>query len=472
MGVHTYAEEGTYATTVTVTDAGSPRGGGMSTAMVLDAPISLTPQPLSGSAGAQTSGVVAALSDAGGLGPPSQYTGTIAWGDGQSSVATIAANGDVTGAHTYVSPGSYTATVNVADDGGQSASAAAAVSISPGVPAPCTATAPSASPPYQPTATTPDARWIQAIYHDLLQETPPAQTLAAFSGELGNGLSREVLVSFLEGDPDRPIIVGSLYNTYLHRPADPAGLSSGVQFLAAGGSDEQLAATLIGSAEYLNTRGGGTTAGFLGALYCDVLARTIDPGSLASWTQMLAEGMTRQQVAQAVLSSTEHRIGLIKSLYLRFLRRPSASSDNAFWLAYLQSGASDEQLIAKILSSQEYFNQFTSGGGTLLNPRISQLGVIHLVLLHPATLQLRVFALLPAVQRARTATAVPGPAAPRTRLLGTVNLGRHKKGRVTVHWNRRIGRRRLRPGRYVLLIEARSGNRLRDVSDRIVTTLR
>jgi hypothetical protein len=229
---------------------------------------------------------------------------------------------------------------------------------------------------------------------------------------------------------------------------------------------------LIGSPEYLITRGGGTTVGFLGALYCDALSRTISPGEVASWTHQLADGMTRQQVAQTVLASTEYRTDLIKSLYLGFLRRKAALSDDAFWLASFQSGASDQQVVAMILSSQEYFDEFTSGGVTLLNPMITRLGVIQVVLQHPATLQLRVYELLPAVQRDHIASAIPGPAAPRTRLLGTVNLGRHRKGRVTVHWNRKVDGRRLRAGRYELLIEARSGKRLRDMSDAIVVTLR
>jgi hypothetical protein len=280
-----------------------------------------------------------------------------------------------------------------------------------------------------------------------------------------------VVVSFLEGDPDRPLIVGSLYDSYLHRPPDAMELNSGIQFLASGGSDEQLAAVLLGSSEYLNSRGGGTSTGFLGSLYCDVLHRAIDTAALNSWEQALATGTTRQQVAVAALTSTEYRGLLIDSIYLRFLRRSPAPSERLNWLGALGAGVTDEQAISKVLSSQEYFNQFTGGHATLVNPTITSLGVIHVVLSGPANIQLRVFARLPAVQRALIA-ATPTLSVPRTHLLGTVKFGHYRKGRVTIRWNRRVGRNQLHRGRYVLLLEARAGRKLRDVSDALLVTLR
>jgi hypothetical protein len=53
-----------------------------------------------------------------------------------------------------------------------------------------------------------------------------------------------------------------------------------------------------------------------------------------------------------------------------------------------------------------------------------------------------------------------------------VALGHHRKGRVTIHWNRKVRGRRLKRGRYALVLEARSGKRLSDVSDAIVVRLR
>jgi hypothetical protein len=470
-GAHNYAEEGSYPTQVTVKLATGSSVSGSSTATIADAPIGLTPQTLSGTAGSPGGGVLASLSDAGGLEPSSDYTVTIDWGDGQISAGIVDGAGNVSGSHTYASAGSYSATVTATDDGGQSAHAAVIASISAPRPPPCASATPSAAPPFTPTAASPDARWVQALYHDLLSRPADAAGLTAFTAALNGGATRdEVVVAFEAGAERRAVIVGSLYKEYLHRSPSPAELNGFEQFLAAGGTDEQLGAMLLGSSEYLNGRGGGTNDGFLIALYCDTLNRSIDPAALQGWGQAVANGMTRQQVAQAVLSSPEYRGDLVEELYLRFLRRMPSPTDRAFWGGELGGGASDEQVIALLLSSQEYFNEFAAGGGTLLNPTISRIGVIRVTLTTPASLDLVVLRLLPAVQR--HAAAARGITAPKTRRLGTVSLGRHHKGRVTIHWNRKIRKRRFKRGRYVLLLEARAGKRLRDVSDALTVTLR
>lgn len=465
-GAHTYAEEGSYATKVSVEYALGAAASGSSHATVADAPISLTSTP-----GMLGNGVVATLQDAGGLEPAADYTVSINWGDGQSSPGGVDGAGDVTGSHTYVSAGTYSVTVTVTDDGGQSASTTFTLTISLSPP-PCVATTSNPAPPFSPTAGSPDARWVQALYHDLLGRPADAAGLAAFTAALADGATRDELVVALEGDPDRPVIVGSLYNGYLHRAPTAAELSFSEQLLASGATDEQLAASLLGSPEYLTTRGGGTNQGFLTSLYCDVLHRSIDPTALDTWEQELGGGVTRQQVAQAVLSSAEYRSDLVEGFYLRFLRRMPTPTDRAAWLDALNGGATDEQVIAALLSSQEYFNDFSGGGGTLVNPSVSALGVVRVTLKHPATLGLKVLELLPAVQRRAFTATKPTISEPKTRLVGTVSLGHHGKGRVTIHWNRKVDNHILRRARYVLLIEARAGRKLRDVSDAITVKLR
>ncbi len=474
---HTYAEEGSDTTTVTVTTSTAGPATATGTAAVADAPLTVTGRTLGGSPGTPTSGVVATVQDAGGLEPVSHYTASISWGDGHSSTATVGADGSVSGSNTYAIAGSYSPTVTVFDDGGQTATASATATITaptpplPSSPPPCAAIIPTVLPRFTPTAADPDARWVQALYHDVLDRSPDSSELQYFTGAVGAGATRVAVVSYLEGDPDRPIIIGSLYNEFLHRPPDPAGLSSGEQFLAQGGTDEQLSAVLLGSPEYLTTRGGGTTPGFLGSLYCDLLHRTIDPTSLATFEQALAAGATRQQVAQQVLSSTEYRRDLVTGFYLSFLHRVPSLSELGVWIGDLQMGATDEHIVTALLSSQEYFNDYNAAPGVLVSPAITGLGVIHVTLRHAATLELKVLELLPAVQKSSATTTKPKIATPRTRQLGVVNLGRHSKGRVTIHWNRKVGKRLLKPGRYVLLLEAGSDKKLADVSDAIDVTL-
>ncbi len=467
VAAHTYAEDGTYTTTVT---AGNSSTGvtesATSTATVADAPLKLAAATVTGTAGEPTTGTVATLTDTGGLEPGSDYKAEIDWGDGQTSSGMVTATGNVAGTTTYATAGTYAVEVTVTDDGGQSASVMSSASIGAATPPPCAKSPPTAAPPFTPTAASPDSRWIQAVYHDLLGSSIAPASLAQLTASMLEGVSREAVIAFLEGDPDRPIVVGSEYNAYLGRSPSASETSYWTQFLAGGQTYEALAAQLLGSTEYY-AKHDATNPGFIAGLYCDLFYRLPDSASLNHWEAQLGGGATRQQVAEQVLASTERRQLLVGSLYLRFLRRQPSAADAAFWVSQLQGGASDEQVIAALTSSQEYFNDFAGANPVLTAASITASGVIHVALGQPTTLALRVL-LLPAVE-ADAAGKLP---APRARLIGTVSLGRHRAGRTTIDWNRKVGERKLRPGRYLLILEGRHGRKLVALSDAIAVRLR
>ena len=111
------------------------------------------------------------------------------------------------------------------------------------------------------------------------------------------------------------------------------------------------------TAEYFATRGGGTNGGFVDALYLDALGRPADAGGLASFLGALANGMTRQSVADAIFHSDECRQDLVQTFYQRFLHRPADSAGLAAWTAALRNGMRDEDAIAQFVGSGEYFSQ-------------------------------------------------------------------------------------------------------------------
>ncbi len=151
-GVHAYAEEGAYQITVTVFDnAGSSVTVQGSKTSVGDAPLSAHPVTVpSGTATAGSSftttvakftdldpNAVAQFTTENSAGQPGDYTATINWGDGTTSVVTnltpqatignIVVDGsgfDVAGTHMYnpSSSTSYNVTVSIADVGGSKAS--------------------------------------------------------------------------------------------------------------------------------------------------------------------------------------------------------------------------------------------------------------------------------------------------------------------------------------------------------------
>ncbi len=139
-GSHTYAEEGTEQVTVTITDADNPANSAVphSSAAVADAALTASPA-CSATFSHSYSGLTATFADAASpSGTLSDFSASINWGDGASTVGTIAgAAGSyaVSGSHTYASTGSFTITTTITDVGGKMATAACATvgfSFAPG----------------------------------------------------------------------------------------------------------------------------------------------------------------------------------------------------------------------------------------------------------------------------------------------------------------------------------------------------
>ena len=132
-GSHTYAEEGSYAASVTVTGSGGSSTA-TSTATVSDASLSSQGYALSVRAKATFSGRVATAVDSDPGCARGDYAATISWGDGASTVGTLAAGSaacsfDVSGSHAYAHAGTYTVTTRVSDSGGATTAAASTMSV-------------------------------------------------------------------------------------------------------------------------------------------------------------------------------------------------------------------------------------------------------------------------------------------------------------------------------------------------------
>jgi hypothetical protein len=132
-GANTYAEEGTYPVSVTISDQGGAAAIVTNTATVADATLQATSQALTATENTAFSGVVAGFRDPGSDGTTGDYSATISWGDGNATAGTIATDGmggfAVSGANTYAEEGSYTFTVVLHDHGGALATVTNTVSV-------------------------------------------------------------------------------------------------------------------------------------------------------------------------------------------------------------------------------------------------------------------------------------------------------------------------------------------------------
>jgi len=136
-GSHLYAEEGSYATTVTINDDGGSTATETGKTIVADAPLTALGTSLSGTAGTALPASVATFTDANPNAPLSDFTATINWGDGTQTNGTITDHAgvfSVAGTHTYAADGQYTATVTVDDVGGSTAQVTTAIDIVPTAP--------------------------------------------------------------------------------------------------------------------------------------------------------------------------------------------------------------------------------------------------------------------------------------------------------------------------------------------------
>jgi hypothetical protein len=124
---HTYTGQGTYAYTVTVTDAGGSAAIVSGSAAIADAALTAgTEVDLAANTGvALPDASIGSFTDADPLAPISDFTAVVNWGDGTaSSPGTISQPGgvgtpfQVTGSHVYSTPGNYNTQISVADAGG------------------------------------------------------------------------------------------------------------------------------------------------------------------------------------------------------------------------------------------------------------------------------------------------------------------------------------------------------------------
>jgi hypothetical protein len=217
---------------------------------------------------------------------------------------------------------------------------------------------------YAGTATS-DERFVAQAYLDLLGRRPAPAELSFFATLLGSGETRaQVAGAIVGGDEYRGRVVGRAYQTFLRRPATPGELSAGVAALKAGATDEQFDALVLGSQEYLAGPGRGSVHGFLDALCQDVLGRAIDAPAEAVFTQQLANGQTRADVALEVVTSQEARQDLVGALYQRLLHRAPSASELQAAVAVLTGGGTNEDLTEALVGSAEYLQDVPASSAT------------------------------------------------------------------------------------------------------------
>ena len=204
----------------------------------------------------------------------------------------------------------------------------------------------------------PEQLWLDEVFNAVLHREIDQASLDAFHPRFAAGLSlTQAALDVLQSVEYRTLLVQGFFNTFLHRAATPAELATFLAMLAGGATDEDVMAAILSSPEYYATRGGGTNAGFISALYQDLLGRPPSAAEQAQWDAAFGTGATRQQVALQVLKSTEFRTRLIKGWFQAYLGRQPTDAELNFYLAHFAAGETDEIIQAEILGSTEFVGQ-------------------------------------------------------------------------------------------------------------------
>ncbi|WP_272874785.1 DUF4214 domain-containing protein [Roseomonas marmotae] len=169
-----------------------------------------------------------------------------------------------------------------------------------------------------------NAGFVAMLYHDLLGRAPDAAGAIFWDELLAGGMSRgAVLAGFSESLENRALTtevtaqgfwrldtgaaeVARLYDTLLGRGPDAAGLVTFTALLQAGSNGVEVARGMLTSVEYQQNVGNVADDAFVASLYRTALDRTPDEAGLAFWTDMLAQGLSRAEVALAISESDEH----------------------------------------------------------------------------------------------------------------------------------------------------------------------
>jgi hypothetical protein len=170
---------------------------------------------------------------------------------------------------------------------------------------------------------TPNQAFVTEAYQVLLNRAPDPAALTAWSSALDSTqLTRlQVATGIINSQEFQSDEIQNLYQTLLKRPADASALNSFTNFLAQGNTINEVKAFILSSDEYFQNRGGGTNAGFVQALYNDLLGRNPDPAGGQAFQTALANGVSRAQVVSVIITSNEGIQDEVRQMYSQLLQR-------------------------------------------------------------------------------------------------------------------------------------------------------
>jgi hypothetical protein len=271
------------------------------------------------------------------------FTLVVNWGDGTPDETYIFPPGSggqrVSVTHRYLHEGNYTIALSWTDPVGPANQATLPVAIQAVANAPLSGNSVGISVPSGTVA----SNVVVATFTDM--------------GGAQAGSDYSVLINWGDGSaPTSGIVTGSpaaFAVTGTHTYAAPGRFLAQVTIQDNGGQSITVnSPAVIGSA----------SERLVAQVYLDLLGRFVDAVGLASFTGLLAQGVSAAQVVRLIESSQEYHLAEVQAAYQLLLHRAADPLGLRDDVGLLDSGATIEQVEAIIAGSPEYFS--IRGGGT------------------------------------------------------------------------------------------------------------
>jgi hypothetical protein len=204
--------------------------------------------------------------------------------------------------------------------------------------------------------------FLDALYSDALHRSVDAAVRAQLDSLLSAGTPVARIASAVFGSAEyQHDLVEDWSGTYLGQTGELSTAANYTAQLSAGARDEAVLASMLASDDYFVRLFGQTRNQFYVAqLVQDLLPQQSDPAALASFTELLDQGMSRDALAQSLIASPDYRSRQVDDFYHRFLGRSADAAALEVGIQFLSQGGTREQLAAGVLASKEYFSKHGS----------------------------------------------------------------------------------------------------------------
>ncbi len=227
------------------------------------------------------------------------------------------------------------------------------------------ATVPSPAAPGSAGSPTPTGRnspttsFVLAAYTDVLGRTPEVSDSGVqyWVGALSAGAPRvSIAGGFTSSDEYRLKMINLAYRDVLGRQADPGGLSWWLDQMRHGFvQPDDAHRSFLSAQEFYTRQGGGTDAGYVSALYTDILGRSPDAGGLAYWVSVL-QGSGRESVINGLWFAPETLNVRVSQAFQDYLGRPASVAEQTYWSSVARS-IGPSGMRTQLLATAEYWSR-------------------------------------------------------------------------------------------------------------------